>query len=192
MRPDAVVSTAVIVTLLAVIALSWRGLQNPDPYEPLVVRELGSAWDSTTIRAPLPIASANAAPARKEALGATLLFEFDRAGLEPSEAAKLDKLVETLRLQGARQLQTVGHADRIGSAAYNLRLSERRADAVKAYLVERQVDAAMVQTRARGETEPMSGDACIDMGAESARNDALVECLHLDRRVEVRAIGETP
>lgn len=192
MRSDSVVTGAVIAALFAVIVLSWWGLQNIDTDEPMVVQELGGTRDWSAITAPLPIASANAAPlpALVAPLTASLLFEFDRAVLPPGEAAKLDKLVDRARAKGLRRLEAVGHADRIGDAAYNQRLSERRADAVKAYLVEKEIDAAMVQASGRGETEPVSGDACIDMGAESRRNAALVECLQPDRRVEVRALGE--
>ena len=177
----------VISVLLGVIFLSLWGLQTSDPYEPIVVQELGGKREWRPLPSPLPIASANAAPlpAAEEPASASLFFEFDRAVMQASEAAKLDKLVELLRAKGLRRLEATGHADRIGDAAYNLRLSERRADAVKAYLVGRKIDAALVQTSALGEGEPVSGDACVDLGPENRRNAALVECLQPDRRVEL-------
>jgi OOP family OmpA-OmpF porin len=180
--------TAVVIAILvAVILLSIWGLQTSNPYEPIVVQELGGTRESRPVPSPLPIASANAAPlpAPEEPPSASLFFEFDRAVLQASEAAKLDKVVDLLRAKGLRRLEATGHADRIGDAAYNLRLSERRADAVKAYLVGRKIDAALVHTSALGEREPVSGDACVEMGAEQRRNAALVECLQPDRRVEL-------
>jgi OOP family OmpA-OmpF porin len=180
-------TAVVIAVLVGVIFLSLWGLQMSDPYEPIVVQELGGTREWAPAPTPLPIATANAAPlpAVVEPAAASLFFAFDRAVLEASEAAKLDKIVEILRAKGLRRVDAVGHADRIGDAGYNLRLSERRAEAVKAYLIERKIDAAAVQTSALGEGEPMSGDACIDMGRETRRNAALKECLQPDRRVDL-------
>ena len=172
-------TAVVIAVLIGVILLSLWGLQMRDPYEPIVVRGPQPT--------PLPIASASAAPlpAPEEPAAASLFFEFDRAVLQASEAAKLDKVVDVLRAKTLQRLEAVGHADRIGDAAYNLRLSKRRAEAVKAYLVDRKIDAALVQTSALGEREPVSGDACVDMGPDTRRNAGLVECLQPDRRVEL-------
>jgi OOP family OmpA-OmpF porin len=186
MRPDLVV-TGILVLVFAVTVIAVHWLQRPDP----IAR---AALEGVAAVSPLPVAPAVAAPAPPSAAGeplsATLLFGFDRAELGAEEAAKLDRVVETLKAKGLRHVEAVGHADRIGPAAYNLRLSERRAEAVKAYLVGRQgLDPAAVRTSAKGETEPASGDACIDMGPQSRRNAALVECLQPDRRVELTARG---
>lgn len=181
-------TAVVIAVLVAVILLSLWGLQTNNPYEPVVVQELGGSREWPAVpKPPLPIASASAAPlaAAQEPASASLLFEFDRAVLQASEAAKLDKVVEILRAKGLRRLDAVGHADRIGDARYNQRLSERRAEAVRAYLVEKKIDAGAVQTSAVGEREALSADGCIDMGPEVRRNAALVECLQPDRRVEL-------
>jgi OOP family OmpA-OmpF porin len=114
-----------------------------------------------------------------------VLFEFDRAVLRDAEGDKLERLLAGPRAKALR-IDAVGHADRIGPAAYNLRLSQRRADAVKSYLLKKkEIGPAAVRTSARGELEPASGDACVGMGAEIRRNLGLVECLQPDRRVEV-------
>jgi OOP family OmpA-OmpF porin len=79
----------------------------------------------------------------------------------------------------------VGHADRFGSAAYNQKLSERRAEAVKNYLVAKGVEANRVYTEGKGSAQPVTNaEAC--KGAKSAK---VVECLQPDRRVEVEIIG---
>ena len=133
---------------------------------------------------PAPIAPASAATL-PEPLTARPLFGFDRAHLEGAEAAKLAALSAAIKDAAVERIDAVGHADRIGPAAYNLALSQRRAEAVKTYLVDLGVDADLVRTSAKGETEPATGDGCIDMGPETSRNRALVECLQPDRRVAV-------
>ena len=108
--------------------------------------------------------------------------------LRKAEAAKLDRLLAKVSVKAVR-LEAVGHADRIGPAGYNLGLSRRRADAVKAYLMKKEVDPGAVRTEAKGELEPASGDECVGMGPELRRNTGLVKCLQPDRRVELTVLG---
>jgi OOP family OmpA-OmpF porin len=180
MKPDLVVIGVVTAVLAAGVLLAvW--LQNDDPLERPVVQELAGPRSS----APVPLAPpAPAVAPAPEPVSATVLFEFDRAVLREAEAGKLERLLTDL---GAKvRFEATGHADRIGSVAYNLGLSRRRVDAVKAYLVEkRRIDPAAVHTSAKGELEPASGDACMEMGPELRKNTGLVECLQPDRRVEV-------
>ncbi len=79
----------------------------------------------------------------------------------------------------------VGHTDRLGSNAYNQRLSERRAAAVKTYLVSKGVDANRVYTEGKGETQPVTGNKCDKVGGRAAQ----ISCLQPARRVEVEVIG---
>jgi OOP family OmpA-OmpF porin len=186
MRPDLIV-TGILMLVLAATVLTVHWLEWPDPVARVALERLVAIPAS-------PLAPAVAAPASPSAaaepVSATLLFGFDRAELGAEEAAKLDHVIETLKGQGMRHIEAVGHADRIGPAAYNLRLSERRAEAVKAYLVGSQgLDPAAVRTSAKGESEPASGEACGDIGSLSRRNAALVGCLQPDRRVELTARG---
>ena len=84
-----------------------------------------------------------------------------------------------------------GHADRIGTETYNQKLSQRRADAVKAYLVEQGIDAKRVETDAKGESEPVV--SCDDVkGKVSGKNRKLVECLQPNRRVMVEVKVQKP
>ncbi len=86
----------------------------------------------------------------------------------------------------------VGHADRIGTDAYNQALSEKRANAVKDFLVGKGVPANRVYTEGKGKTQPVTGDQCTENGAhqESRRkNKKLIDCLAPDRRVELEAVG---
>src|SRR5919108_1071327 len=113
------------------------------------------------------------------------LFEFNKATLTSEAKAKLDaEVVAKLKDVGdVRYINVNGHADRIGTAQYNQQLSEKRADAVRAYLVSKGVDASKVETFGFGKTTPVK--SCPD---QKDRN-ALIECLAPNRRVEVEIQG---
>lgn len=140
--------------------------------------------------APVAPLGAVAAPAPKveEPVNATVLFDFDRSALRPGEAPKLDELAAKIPGRSIERLDVVGYADRIGGESYNARLSDKRAKAVVAYLVGKGVDAASIRADAKGESEPVTADACTNMGPENANNRKLVECLQQHRRAEVRLV----
>jgi len=84
-----------------------------------------------------------------------------------------------------------GHADRIGTDAYNQKLSQRRADAVKDYLVGQGVEDKRIETAAKGESEPVV--SCDNVkGKVSGKNKNLVECLQPNRRVVVEVKVQKP
>ena len=79
----------------------------------------------------------------------------------------------------------VGHADRIGSAAYNQKLSEKRAASVKDYLVKKGIPANRVYTEGKGSKQPVTKPGeC--KGPKSAK---VIACLQPDRRVDIEIIG---
>ena len=80
----------------------------------------------------------------------------------------------------------VGYTDRIGSEDYNKRLSVRRANAVKKYLVAKGVDASNVFVDGKGEANPVTGTTCIGKGMSTKK---LISCLQPDRRVEIEIAG---
>ena len=148
----------------------------------------------------LPKEVCEAAPAAAPAAGvkpsgekitvaADALFDFDKAVLRPEGKAKLDELVGKAKAIKLEVILAVGHTDRIGSDAYNQKLSERRAAAVKEYLVSKGIEANRVYTEGKGEKQPVTGDKCKNMGAESGKNKKLVDCLQPDRRVDIEVIG---
>ena len=87
------------------------------------------------------------------------------------------------------RLDAVGYADRIGEEPYNVPLSRKRAEAVVAYLAGKGVEATRIRAEAKGESEATTGDACKDLGPDSATNQRLVKCLERDRRVEVKLVA---
>ena len=138
--------------------------------------------------APKPAAPA-ATPkpaAQKVTLAADALFDFDKAVLRPEGKAKLDDVTGKLKGMKLEVIIAVGHADRLGSDKYNQKLSEKRAEAVKSYLVGKGVEPNRVYTEGKGAKQPITGDKC---GKSDKRTKQLVECLQPDRRVEIEVIG---
>ena len=132
--------------------------------------------------------SAVAAPkpsAEKLTLAADALFDFDKAVLRPEGKAKLDELVAKVKDIKLEVIIAVGHADRLGSAAYNQKLSEKRAAAVKTYLVSKGLEPNRVYTEGKGKTQPKTkADEC-----KGAKSKKVIACLQPDRRVEIEVIG---
>ncbi len=137
-------------------------------------------------------AGALAAPApvaEKVKLAADALFEFDKAVLLPAGKSKLDDLAAKAKNVKLEVILAVGHTDRVGGDAYNQKLSEKRAAAVKDYLVGKGVEANRVYTEGKGKKQPVTGTSCKNLGKESGKNKKLVDCLQPDRRVEIEVIG---
>lgn len=162
------------VVIIAILFVLWTQREKAPP-------ETGVAEQ------PAPPPPAPVAP-RVEPVTASVLFDFDRSAVRAAEAVKLDELGTRFKGGGFDRIEATGHADRIGPDAYNQTLSEQRADAVRAYLVGKGVDAARIRTNARGESDSATGDACSNMGAERRRNQKLVQCLQPDRRVQVTMV----
>ena len=134
-----------------------------------------------------PAAAAAPKPAaQKVTLAADALFDFDKATLRDEGKAKLDKLAGDIKGIKLEVIIAVGHADRFGTDAYNQKLSEKRAEAVKAYLVGKGVEPNRVYTEGKGEKQPVTGDKC---GKSDKKSKKLIECLQPDRRVEIEVIG---
>lgn len=125
----------------------------------------------------------------KVTLAADALFDFNKADLRPEGKAKLDELVGTVKGMSLEVLLAVGHTDRIGTDDYNNKLSEKRAAAVKGYLVSKGLEANRIYAEGKGEKQSKTGDKCNKMGPENGGNKKLVACLQEDRRVDIEVIG---
>ena len=138
--------------------------------------------------APAPIPAAAPAPvATKFTLKADVLFDLNKSTLKPAGKAELDKLSADLKNIATKDktIKVVGHADRLGSAAYNQKLSESRAKTVASYLSAKGVNGAKVVTEGKGKTAPVTGKKCDKVKPKSK----LVACLAPDRRVEIEVSG---
>ena len=127
--------------------------------------------------------------AEKVTFAADVLFDFDKAVVKPEGKSKLDDLSNKVKGINLEVVIAIGHADSIGSDAYNQRLSVRRAESIKAYLVSRGIEANRVYTEGKGEKQPVSAGKCKNMGKEHRSNKKMVDCLQADRRVEIEVIG---
>lgn len=137
-----------------------------------------------------PPAPAPVPTSEKVTIPTDTLFEFDRSVLTPAGQDKLTAFSDQLKTLNLEAVVAVGHTDRIGSTQYNQALSERRAKAVKDFLVTQGVEAGRVFIEGRGESQPVTGEQCKNgKGAESGRNRGLVQCLAPDRRVDIEAVG---
>lgn len=112
----------------------------------------------------------------------SVLFDFGSAEVLDSASDVLDDIAELLTELAAERIDIVGHTDAVGSEAYNLDLSDRRARAVAEALVERGVDDDVVEAAGRGELEPVAPNENPD-GSDNPEGRAR------NRRVEVTATG---
>jgi OmpA-OmpF porin, OOP family len=132
--------------------------------------------------APVPPA-APVIQSQKVTYQADALFDFDKAILKPGGKAKLDDLASKIGDLNLEVVVATGYTDRIGSDKYNDRLSLRRAQAVKAYLVSKGIEANRIYTEGKGKRNPVT------TGCNQKNHKQLIACLAPDRRVEVEVVG---
>jgi OOP family OmpA-OmpF porin len=105
----------------------------------------------------------------KVSFAAEALFDFDKAVVKPEGKAALDDLLAKLQGMNTEVMIAVGHTDAKGSNAYNEKLSLRRSDAVKAYLVSKGLDQARLYTEGKGESNPVADNATDEGRAKNRR-----------------------
>ena len=107
---------------------------------------------------------------------ADAFFDFDKAVLKPEGKAKLDDLVGKIKSINLEVIIAVGHTDSVGADAYNQKLSVRRSEAVKAYLVTKGIEKNRVYTEGKGEKQPVADNKTKEGRAKN-------------RRVEIEVVG---
>ncbi len=125
---------------------------------------------------PAPPPPPPAPVSEKVTFAADAFFDFDKSVLKPEGKAKLDDLASKLQGMNLEVIIAVGHTDSIGTDAYNQKLSVRRAEAVKGYLVSKGIEANRVYTEGKGEKQPVADNKT---AAGRAKN----------RRVEIEVVG---
>jgi outer membrane protein OmpA-like peptidoglycan-associated protein len=116
-------------------------------------------------------------------LSGSVLFQSAKSTLLPSAQLKLDQVTKALLAVRARKLIVEGHTDSQGSESYNQGLSQRRADAVRDYLVQRNYPADHVQSRGKGEGNPIADNSSPEGRANNRRVEIVIEReLHTQNR----------
>ncbi|MFN5812375.1 MAG: outer membrane protein OmpA [Burkholderiales bacterium] len=133
--------------------------------------------------APAPAAAASTAPAptpvaasSKVTYAADAFFDFNKSVIKPEAKAKLDDLVDKIKAINLEVIIAVGHTDAVGSDEYNQKLSMRRSNAVKAYLINKGVDKTRIYTEGKGEKQPVADNSTKEGRAKN-------------RRVEIEVVG---
>lgn len=137
---------------------------------------------ATPAPAPIP-----APQPKRVTFSADSLFDFDKAGMKPEGKQALDKFAADLKGTDYDVIVVTGHSDRIGSHAYNMKLSASRAEAVKTYLAQSAgIAAGKISTKGVNGADPVTKPGeCKGTKATSQ----LIACLQPDRRVEVEVVG---
>ena len=123
-----------------------------------------------------PKAAAPVAAASKVTYAADAFFDFNKSVVKPAGKAKLDDLVSKVKGINLEVIIAVGHTDSVGTDAYNQKLSVRRAEAVKAYLVSKGIEKNRIYTEGKGEKQPVASNKTAEGRAKN-------------RRVEIEVVG---
>jgi OmpA-OmpF porin, OOP family len=126
--------------------------------------------------APAPAVVPQPPAATKVTYAADAFFDFDKSVLKPEGRAKLDDLVGKIKGINLEVIIAVGHTDSIGTDAYNQKLSVRRAEAVKTYLVDKGIEKNRIYTEGKGEKQPVADNKTAEGRAKN-------------RRVEIEVVG---
>jgi OOP family OmpA-OmpF porin len=156
--------------------------QKPAPAAPAAPKQTPAPAKETST-------APKAAPAKpvpqKINFSADALFDFDKSELKPKGKAMLDDLANVLNGANYEVILAIGHTDRIGSVKYNQKLSIKRAEAVKQYLVTKGIAANRVYADGKGKSQPVTKPGDCRM----TNRKALIACLQPDRRVDVEVTG---
>lgn len=128
---------------------------------------------------PPPPAPAPQHVSKKISISADVLFDFDKAVVKPAGKQRIDEELGkvTQNMDEIQSVMVVGNTDSIGSDAYNQKLSERRADAVKAYLVSKGIPADKISTEGHGKRDPVASNKTKEGRAKNRRADITFDLL---------------
>ena len=138
---------------------------------PVAVPVAASAPAAAPVVAPVPVPAAS-----KVTYAADAFFDFDKSVLKPAGKAKLDDLITKIKGINLEVIIAVGHTDSVGTDKYNQKLSIKRSEAVKAYLVSKGIEKNRVYTEGKGEKQPVADNKTKDGRSKN-------------RRVEIEVVG---
>ena len=147
--------------------------------QPVVAAPAAATPAPAVVPVPAPaVAPVVVAPpvASKVTYAADAFFDFDKSVIKPEGKAKLDDLISKISGINLEVIIAVGHTDSVGSDTYNQKLSVRRSEAVKAYLVSKGIEKNRVYTEGKGEKQPVADNKTAEGRAKN-------------RRVEIEVVG---
>jgi OOP family OmpA-OmpF porin len=161
----------------ATAAVDCDGAIKPMMAEPAPAPMAAPAPAPMAKPAPAPVVAPKpVATTEKVTFAADAFFDFDKSVLKAEGKAKLDDLVGKMGGINLEVIIAVGHTDSVGTDAYNQKLSVRRSEAVKAYLVSKGVEKNRVYTEGKGEKQPVADNKTSEGRAKN-------------RRVEIEVVG---
>jgi len=149
-----------------------RGSLNPAdicPLEAISIDTLEKIKAEVVVPPTPPVVVRTPAPPARVNLSADALFDFDQFELKAEGRRAIDDLYDRIRSASVELVLVIGHTDSVGPDLYNERLSLRRADSVRAYLIGRGMDAAQIRTEGRGKTQPIADNATEEGRARNRR-----------------------
>lgn len=132
-----------------------------------------------------PVVAAPEMVSKTFSLNSDVTFAFGKANLKPQAQATLDSIYGEISQVKSAKVAVAGYTDRIGSDAFNVKLSQERADSVANYFVAKGVAADAISATGYGEANPVTGATCDQVKGRKA----LIACLAPDRRVEIAVNG---
>jgi len=154
----------------------------PAPVQPKAAEMTPRAAPAPAVVAPAAAPAAAPSPrptSEKVSFASDTFFDFDKTVVKPEGKAKLDTLIGQIKGIALEVVIAVGHTDSVGSDKYNDRLSQRRADSVKAYLVSKGIEPNRIYTEGKGEKQPVASNKTKEGRAKN-------------RRVEIEVVGTRP
>lgn len=109
------------------------------------------------------------APVKKRIVLRGVNFDFNKSNIRPVDVPVLEEAVSTLKAENLPGVTAIGYTDAIGTDAYNLKLSERRADSVKNWLVDHGIPASKITAMGRGKADPVATNETADGRAQNRR-----------------------
>jgi len=147
------------------------GPKAPAPAKPAAPAQPAAPAAPAPAPAPAPAKAAPSSVRQSVVIQADALFDFDKSVVRPDGKKSIDEALAKIRGVDLEMVIATGHTDSIGTERYNQRLSERRAAAVKEYLVSKGIPASKVTTIGKGESQPVATNKTAEGRQKNRRVD---------------------